>query len=141
MKVKDLKGLKLAKLILMIVSLFFISVSVLFAITLIFGVSYGEWFLPLIVSLLAIGFGCFFAINSLNMLQKSKILGWISLALIVVAVLLTLIYSIFSINNEIYVHFLISFAILSVLFNLLVSIALQLGKKYFVFHQNVIYYW
>lgn len=133
MKISDLKGLKLAKFILMIVSLIFISITVLFAITMIFGVSYGVWFLPLIVSLLAIGFGCFFAINSLNMVQRSRVMGWLSLSLIAVAVLFTLIYSIFSIKNEVYVQFLISFIILSVLFNLLVSIALELGKKYLIF--------
>ncbi|MGN1201173.1 MAG: hypothetical protein ACI4R8_02790 [Candidatus Caccovivens sp.] len=133
MKIRELKGLKLAKFILMIVSLAFLSVAAIFGIIAIFGVQFGSWFLPLIISILAIALGCFFAINSINMLSKNKILGWISLALISVAVLLTLLQTTFSIDNDIYVHFLISFALLSVLFNLLVSIALELGKRYYVF--------
>ncbi len=133
MKIKEMNGMKLAKFILMVVSLVFASVAAIFGIILIFGVQFGNWFLPFIVSILALSAGCFFAINSLNMLPKSKGLGITSLVLIGIAVLLTLIFAIFLINNRIYLNILLSFALLSILFNLLVSIALDLGKRYLVF--------
>ena len=82
--------------------------------------------------------GGFFAINSLNMVPKNKIIGWLSLGLIALAVVLITIVTLVEDASEVWQNITVSFGILSVVFDLIASMGLDLGKKYFAF-QIVIY--
>lgn len=74
--------------------------------------------------------GGFFAINSLNMVLKNKILGWVSFSLIAGSVFLIVLSSWISLNNSVFTNIMISLGLLSVLFNVIVSSGLDLGKNY-----------
>ena len=82
--------------------------------------------------------GGFFAINSLNMVPKNKIIGWLSLGLIALAVVLITVVTLVEDASEVWQNITVSFGILSVVFDLIASMGLDLGKKYFAF-QIVIY--
>ena len=82
--------------------------------------------------------GGFFAINSLIMVPKNKIIGWLSLGLIALAVVLITVVTLVEDASEVWQNITVSFGILSVVFDLIASMGLDLGKKYFAF-QIVIY--
>lgn len=74
--------------------------------------------------------GGFFAINSLNMILKNKIIGWVSFGLIAGSVILIILTSWLNLTNATLINFMISLGLLSVLFNIIVSSGLDLGKSY-----------
>lgn len=74
--------------------------------------------------------GGFFAINSLNMILKNKIIGWLSFALIAGSVILIILTSWLNLKNETLINIMISLGLLSVLFNIIVSSGLDLGRSY-----------
>lgn len=78
----------------------------------------------------SIAVGGFFAINSLNMILKNKILGWVSFGLIAGSVLLIILSSWINVKNSVFTNIMISLGLLSVLFNIIVSSGLDLGKQY-----------
>ncbi|MBE5738295.1 MAG: hypothetical protein E7354_00975 [Clostridiales bacterium] len=80
-------------------------------------------------TVITLAIGGFFAINSLNMISKNKIIGMVSLALIAVSVVLIILSFWISIGSSLYQNLTISFGLLSVLFNIIVSSGLDLGKS------------
>ena len=76
----------------------------------------------------SIAVGGFFAINSLNMVLKNKILGYVSFGLIAGSVVLIILTSWLNLNNSTLTNIMISLGLLSVLFNIIVSSGLDLGK-------------
>lgn len=87
-------------------------------------------FLNLLATFASIAIGGFFAINSMNMIRKNKVIGLVSLSLICLSVLLIILSVWISIDNPIYVQITGSLGLLSVLFNIIVSSGLDLGKNY-----------
>lgn len=71
----------------------------------------------------------FFAINSLNMVGKNKIIGYVSLGLICLSALLIIIALWVTISGSLYLNLTISFGLLSVLFSIIVSSGLDLGRS------------
>lgn len=71
----------------------------------------------------------FFAINSLNMVGKNKIIGYVSLGLICLSALLIIIALWVAISGSLYLNLTISFGLLSVLFSIIVSSGLDLGRS------------
>lgn len=76
----------------------------------------------------SIAVGGFFAINSLNMVLKNKILGYVSFGLITGSVVLIILTSWLNLNNSTLTNIMVSLGLLSVLFNIIVSSGLDLGK-------------
>lgn len=100
-------------------------------ILLLFGVNFlGKYASSVYFTFGSLAVGGFFAINSLNMIMKNKILGWISFSLIAGSVLLIILSSWLNFDNKIYVNIMISLGLLSVLFNIIVASGLDLGKSY-----------
>lgn len=93
---------------------------------------FAKFNLSVITTLACFAIGGFFAINSLNMIDKNKTIGFVSLALICLSVLLIILSSWISFNSNLYSDITISLGLLSVLFNIIVSSSLDLGRKYFV---------
>ena len=89
-----------------------------------FGKSNGD----VIVTFACLAVGGFYTINSLNMLDRNKILGWTSLGLIVASVVLIILTSWINLSNPIIVKVTIVLGLLSVLFSTIVSSGLELGK-------------
>jgi len=83
----------------------------------------------LLIIMATLAIGGFFAINSFNMFHKNKIIALTSLVLICVSVLLIIFATLIKLNLT-YLNITISFGLLSVLFNIIVSRGLDLGKKY-----------
>lgn len=90
-----------------------------------FGKSNGD----VIVTFACLAVGGFYTINSLNMLDRNKILGWTSLGLIVASVVLIILTSWINLSNPIIVKVTIVLGLLSVLFSTIVSSGLELGKS------------
>ncbi len=80
----------------------------------------------------------FFALNSLNMISKSKTLGIVSLSLISVSAIMVIIAFWVELDTDMFTRITISFALLSVLFNIIVSSGLDLGKNSLVI-QIIVY--
>ena len=68
----------------------------------------------------------------MNMTLKNKLLGYISLGLISGSVFLILLVNWVSIENPLYLKVMFSIGLLSVLFNVIVSSGIDLGKQYMV---------
>lgn len=100
-----------------------ILIMLLFDVTM-FGKSNGD----VLMAMATLGIGGFFAINSLNMVSKNKIIGWVSLALISASVFLILLTIWISFESDMYFKVTVSLGLLSVLFNIIVSSGLSLGK-------------
>lgn len=120
------------KKILMISSLSCLAVSCLMLILAVFGVQVFDGILLrilLIVSTFAIA--CGLAIGELSVIQKNKILGYVSLGLLSVSVLFALIVFCSSLlnNGGVFVKITGIFALLSVLFIIIVSNYTKLGKS------------
>ncbi len=100
-------------------------------ILLLFGVNFlGDYASSVYFTFGSLAVGGFFAINSLNMIMKNKVLGWISFSLIAGSVLLIILSSWLNFDNKIYANIMISLGLLSVLFNIIVASGLDLGKSY-----------
>lgn len=117
------------KKILTITTIVFTILSALLLILLLFKVT-NHYLTSILITSGAIAVGGFFAINSANSVSKSKVIGWVSFALICLSVLLIIIMSWQrDINlNSLYIKITICFSILSVIFNIIVSFILNLGK-------------
>ena len=76
----------------------------------------------------SIAVGGFFAINSLNMVLKNKTLGYVSFGLITGSVVLIILTSWLNLNNSTLTNIMVSLGLLSILFNIIVSSGLDLGK-------------
>jgi len=131
--------MKLAKKITTISTIVATCIVSLFLILLIFDVKVlGESNTNMIITLASLSIGGIFAINSLNMLGKNKILGWISLGLIIASVILIIFSSWLDIGGGLYLDITLSLGLLSVLFNIIISSGLDLGKSKLVW-QIVVY--
>lgn len=120
------------KKILMISSLSCLAVSCLMLILAVFGVQVFDGILLrilLIVSTFAIA--CGLAIGELSVIQKNKILGYVSLGLLGVSVLFALIIFCSSIlqNGGVFVKITGTFSLLSILFIIIISNYIKLGKS------------
>ena len=94
--------------------------------------------LQIYVTLGSLAIGGFFAISSLMMVPKNKIIGWLSLGLISGSVFLIILSVWLDLGNSTLLNITISLGLLSVLFNIIVSIGLDLGKLYLII-QIVVY--
>ena len=116
--------------ILSIVTIVFTVLLSLFLILWLFGLDLlGGNKLKVYLTLGSLAVGGFFAINSLNMTIKNKTLGWVSFGLITGAVFLIILTSWLNIKNSTVSNITITLGLLSVLFNIIVSSGLDLGKS------------
>ena len=116
--------------ILSIVTIVFTALLSLLLILWLFGLDLlGGNKLKVYLTLGSLAVGGFFAINSLNMTIKNKTLGWVSFGLITGAVFLIILTSWLNIKNSTVGNITITLGLLSVLFNIIVSSGLDLGKS------------
>lgn len=116
--------------ILSIITIVFTALLSLLLILWLFGLDLvGDSKLKVYLTFGSLAVGGFFAINSLNMTIKNKTLGWVSFGLIVGAVFLIILTSWLNIKNDTVVNLTITLGLLSVLFNIIVSSGLDLGKS------------
>lgn len=121
--------MKLAKKITTIGTIVATAITGLMLILLLFKVKlFGDVNTDMLLTMATLGIGGFFAINSMNMLSKNKIIGWVSLGLILASVVLIVLATWISFNNETYPRVTFALGLLSVLFNIIVSSGLSLGK-------------
>ncbi len=121
--------MKLAKKITTIGTIVATAITGLMLILLLFKVKlFGDVNTDMLLTMATLGIGGFFAINSMNMLSKNKIIGWLSLGLILASVVLIVLATWISFNNETYPRVTFALGLLSVLFNIIVSSGLSLGK-------------
>ena len=92
---------------------------------------FGDFNGSVLITFACFGIGGFFAINSLNMIDKNKIIAYVSLGLICLSVFLIILSTWITFESGIYSDITISLGFLSVLFNVIVSSSLDLGKKWF----------
>lgn len=120
--------MKIARKITSIATLVLSAYVVLELILLLLGVSFlgGS---SLFFSILTLAVAGFFAINSLNMIDKNKTIGFVSLGLICLSALLIVIALCVDISGSLYLNLTVSFGLLSVLFSIIVSSGLDLGKN------------
>lgn len=125
--------------ILSIITIVFTALLSLLLILWLFGLDLvGDSKLKVYLTFGSLAVGGFFAINSLNMTIKNKTLGWVSFGLIVGAVFLIILTSWLNIKNDTVVNLTITLGLLSVLFNIIVSSGLDLGKSQLVI-QIIVY--
>lgn len=118
-----------ARKILSILTIVFTGVLSLLLIMWLFGLDIlGANKLKIYMTLGSLAVGGFFAINSLNMTIKNKPLGWVSFGLITGAVFLIILTFWLNIQNDIVRNITITLGLISVLFNIIVSSGLDLGK-------------
>ncbi len=86
--------------------------------------------LALFLTFACLALGGFFAINSVNIMSKNRILGIVSLVLVLTAVVLVIIMAWANVTTLLNVT--IVFALLSITFNIIVSTYLDLGRTHFV---------
>lgn len=82
----------------------------------------------LIITFACFAVGGFFTINSLNMIDRNRTIGWVSLGLIVASVVLIILTSWIKLESDALSKAIIVLGVLSVLFNIIVSSGLELGK-------------
>ena len=117
--------------ILSIVTIVFTALLSLLLIFWLFGLDLlGDNKLKVFLTLGSLAVGGFFAINSLNMTIKNKTLGWVSFGLITGAVFLIILTSWLNVKNNTVSNITITLGLLSVLFNIIVSSGLDLGKSH-----------
>ena len=125
--------------ILSIVTIAFTAIVSLLLIMWLFGLDLlGSLKLNIYVTLGSIAVGGFFAINSLNMIMKNKTIGWVSFGLITGAVFLIILSVWLNLENKLLLNFTLSLGLLSVLFNIIVSSGLDLGRTHLVW-QIIVY--
>lgn len=118
-----------ARKILSILTIVFTGILSLLLIMWLFGLDIlGANKLKIYMTLGSLAVGGFFAINSLNMTIKNKPLGWVSFGLITGAVFLIILTFWLNIQNDIVRNITITLGLVSVLFNIIVSSGLDLGK-------------
>lgn len=123
------KFMEKARKILSILTIVFTGVLSLLLIMWLFGLDIlGANKLKIYMTLGSLAVGGFFAINSLNMTIKNKPLGWVSFGLITGAVFLIILTFWLNIQNDIVRNITITLGLVSVLFNIIVSSGLDLGK-------------
>ncbi len=117
--------------ILSIVTIVFTALLSLLLIFWLFGLDLlGDNKLKVFLTLGSLAVGGFFAINSLNMTIKNKTLGWVSFGLITGAVFLIILTSWLNVKNNTVSNITITLGLISVLFNIIVSSGLDLGKSH-----------
>lgn len=117
--------------ILSIVTIVFTALLSLLLIFWLFGLDLlGDNKLKVFLTLGSLAVGGFFAINSLNMTIKNKTLGWVSFGLITGAVFLIILTSWLNVKNNTVSNITITLGLVSVLFNIIVSSGLDLGKSH-----------
>lgn len=117
--------------ILSIVTIVFTALLSLFLIFWLFGLDLlGDNKVKVFLTLGSLAVGGFFAINSLNMTIKNKTLGWVSFGLITGAVFLIILTSWLNVKNNTVSNITITLGLISVLFNIIVSSGLDLGKSH-----------
>lgn len=117
--------------ILSIVTIVFTALLSLFLIFWLFGLDLlGDNKVKVFLTLGSLAVGGFFAINSLNMTIKNKTLGWVSFGLITGAVFLIILTSWLNVKNNTVSNITITLGLVSVLFNIIVSSGLDLGKSH-----------
>ncbi len=127
------------KKILSILTIVFTAIVSLLLILALFKINFlGNVSLQIYVTLGSLAIGGFFAISSLMMVPKNKIIGWLSLGLISGSVFLIILSVWLDLGNSTLLNITISLGLLSVLFNIIVSIGLDLGKLYLII-QIVVY--
>lgn len=82
----------------------------------------------LIITFACFAVGGFFTINSLNMIDRNRTIGWVSLGLIVASIVLIILTSWIKLESDALSKAIIVLGVLSVLFNIIVSSGLELGK-------------
>ncbi len=92
----------------------------------------------LFFSVMCFAIAGFFALNSINMINKNKVIGIVSAVLIVASAILIVLALWIEMESDLYFQLTVSLGMLSVLFNIIVSSGLDLGKNYFVF-QIIVY--
>jgi len=93
----------------------------------------------MLITFASLGIGGFFAINSINMLTKNRIIGLVSLGLIVASVFMIILSTWLNFGSETFLKITISLGFLSVLFNIIVSSGLDLGRSK-LFWQIMVYF-
>lgn len=127
------------KKILSILTIVFTAIVSLLLILALFKINFlGDVSLQIYVTFGSLAIGGFFAISSLMMVPKNKIIGWLSLGLISGSVFLIILSVWLDLGNSTLLNITISLGLLSVLFNIIVSIGLDLGKLYLII-QIVVY--
>ncbi len=117
--------------ILSIVTIVFTALLSLLLIFWLFGLDLlGDNKVKVFLTLGSLAVGGFFAINSLNMTIKNKTLGWVSFGLITGAVFLIILTSWLNVKNNTVSNITITLGLISVLFNIIVSSGLDLGKSH-----------
>ncbi len=128
-----------ARKILSIVTIASTAIVSLLLILLLFHVDFlGDYKAKIYVTFGALAIGGFFAINSFNMILKNKVIGWVSFGLIAGSVLLIIFCFWANLSYSTFVKFVMSIGLLSVLFNIIVSSGLDLGKSLLVL-QIIVY--
>ena len=93
----------------------------------------------MLITFACLGIGGFFAINSINMLTKNRIIGLVSLGLIVASVFMIILSTWLNFGDETFLKITISLGFLSLLFNIIVSSGLDLGRSK-LFWQIMVYF-
>lgn len=130
--------MKLAKKITSIATIVLSCYVVLSLILTLLDINFLGGFNSLFFTVLVLAIAGFFTINSLNMVDKNKTIGFVSLGLIALSAVLIIIAVWIDISGSIYLNITVSFGLLSVLFDIIVSSGLDLGKKNLVI-QIVVY--
>ena len=118
------------KKIVSIATIVSVSIASLMLIMLLFDVKlFGDNNGNVIITFACLGIGGFFAINGLNMIDRNKLIGWLSVGLIVASVFLIILTSWVNLNNPTIGKVTIILGLLSVLFTTIVSSGLVYVKK------------
>lgn len=121
--------MKLAKKITTIGTIVATAITGLMLILLLFEVKlFGESNGDVLLTMATLGIGGFFAINSMNMISKNKVIGLVSLGLILASVVLIILAAWINFDNELYMKVTLALGFVSVLFNIIVSSGLSLGR-------------
>lgn len=121
--------MKLAKKITTIGTIVATAITGLMLILLLFEVKlFGESNGDVLLTMATLGIGGFFAINSMNMISKNKVIGLVSLGLILASVVLIVLAAWINFDNELYMKVTLALGFVSVLFNIIVSSGLSLGR-------------
>lgn len=121
---------KKVRKILSITTIVAICLVAIFLIFMLFGVFiFGDSSWSMVITCACLGIGGFFIINSYNMMLRNRILGLVSLVLISLSVLLIIIATWIQINSSLFLQITATIGIASILFNIIVSTRLNLGKN------------
>ena len=132
--------MKLAKKIISYTTIVATAITGLTLIMLLFDTKlFGEINLKMLLTLVTVGVGGFFAINSMNMISKNKVIGWVSLGLIFGSVLLIVLAVWINFDSEIYGKLTFTLGLVSILFNVIVSSGLALGRSKMIW-QVLVYF-